>query len=167
MFLVHNGIIENYQDLKTELKNYNFVSQTDSEVLAALINELYQRDDVKLENAVAQALKLVVGTFGIAVVSPKEPGKIVVARQGSPLIIGVNDHETVIASDASVLVGHTDKAIYLNDGEMAVCTSTNVELMDFASQPVSAKVEKIEIDMQAIQKQGYDHFLLKRDHGAT
>jgi len=161
IFLVHNGIIENYKELREELKNHTFKSETDTEVLAALIDELYQRKDVKLENAVTQALKLVVGTYGIAVVSPKEPGKIVVARQGSPLIIGVGKGETLVASDASVLVGHTDEAIYLNDGELAVCTADGVELMDLASQPVSAKVEKIEIDMAAIQKQGYDHFLLK------
>lgn len=161
VFVVHNGIIENYRELREELKNHTFVSETDTEVLAALIDELYQRADVKLEDAVAQALKLVVGTYGIAVVSPKEPSKIVVARQGSPLIIGVGDGETLIASDASVLVGHTDEAIYLNDGELAVCTAEGVELMDLASQPVSAKVEKIEVDMAAIQKQGYDHFLLK------
>lgn len=161
VYVVHNGIIENYKELKSELKNHEFVSETDTEVLAALIDELYQREDVKLENAVTQALKLAVGTYGVAVVSTKEPGKVVVARQGSPLIIGVGDGETYIASDASALVGHTDQAIYLSDGELAVCTADGVDVQDLASQPVSAKVETIEVDMQAIQKQGYDHFLLK------
>lgn len=161
IYLVHNGIIENYKELKAELTDHKFVSETDTEVLAALINELYQRPDVKLENAVTQALKLVRGTYGIAVLSTREPGKVVVARAGSPLIIGVGDEETIIASDASALIGHTDQAIYLNDGELAICTAGNVELLDLASQPVSAKIETIEVDMQAIQKQGYDHFLLK------
>lgn len=161
VFLVHNGIIENYKELKAGLADRTFASQTDTEVLAVLIDELYQRSDVKLENAVVQALKLVKGTYGIAVVSAREPGKIVAARMGSPLIIGVADDETLIASDASALVGHTDQAIYLNDGEVAVCTAGDVRLLDLAAQPVSAKVETIEIDMQAIQKQGYDHFLLK------
>lgn len=161
IYLVHNGIIENYKELKAELKQHTFVSETDTEVLAALINELYQRKDVKLEDAVTQALKLAVGTYGIAVVSSKEPGKIVAARQGSPLIIGVGENETLIASDASALVGHTDKAIYLNDGELAVCTANSVDVRDLSAQPVSAMVETIETDMQAIQKQGYDHFLLK------
>lgn len=161
IYLVHNGIIENYKQLKAELPNHKFVSETDTEVLAALINELYQRSDVKLENAVTQALKLVRGTYGVAVISTREPGKVVVARSGSPLIIGVGDEETIIASDASALIGHTDQAIYLNDGELAVCTAGNVELLDLASQPISAKIETIEVDMQAIQKQGYDHFLLK------
>lgn len=161
IFIVHNGIIENYKDLKEGLKDHSFKSETDTEVLAALIDELYQREDVRLENAVTQALKLVVGTYGIAVISAREPGKIVVARKGSPLIIGVGNGETLVASDASALVGYTQDAIYLNDGELAVCMADSVDVMDLASQPVSAKVESIEVDMAAIQKQGYDHFLLK------
>ena len=160
IYLVHNGIIENYKDLKAELKNHTFVSQTDSEVLAALIDSLYDKD-TKLETAVAEALKLVVGTYGIAVVSVREPGKIVVARAGSPLIIGVGEDETLIASDASALVGYTSKAIYLNDGEMAICTRDGVSLQDLNATHLPQKVETIEADMQSIQKQGYEHFLLK------
>jgi len=160
IYLVHNGIIENYKELKAELKNHEFASDTDTEVLAALIDSLYDKD-TELFDAVAQALKLVTGTYGIAVVSTRQPEQIVVARSGSPLIIGVGEGETIIASDASALIGHTTKAIYLNDGEMAICTADNVELRDLAAQPLSAKVETIEVDMQAIQKQGYDHFLLK------
>ncbi len=161
ILIVHNGIIENYKELKAGIKDHAFKSETDTEVLAALIDEFYQRPDVKLENAVAQALKLAVGTYGIAVASRKEPGKVVAARKGSPLIVGIGNGETLIASDASALAGHMDDAIYLNDGELAVCTATTVDVMDLASQPISAKVEKIEVDMAAIQKQGYDHFLLK------
>ncbi len=160
IFLVHNGIIENYKELKATLKNHKFVTQTDTEVLAALIDSLYG-EGVELVDAVAQALKIVVGTYGIAVVSIRKPDEIVVARSGSPLIIGVGDNETFIASDASALIGYTTKAIYLNDGEMAVCRKDGVELRNLAAQPVSAQVETIEVDMQAIQKQGYDHFLLK------
>lgn len=160
IYLVHNGIIENYKELKAELKNHKFVSQTDTEVLAALIDSFYDAD-TKLVDAVTQALQLVVGTYGIAVVSVRNPDEIVVARSGSPLIIGVGDNETYIASDASALVGYTTQAIYLNDGEMAICKRDGVELRDLAAQPVSARVETIEVDMQAIQKQGYDHFLLK------
>lgn len=160
IYLVHNGIIENYKELKAGLKKYEFKSDTDTEVLAALISSLYDENTL-LVDAVMQALKLVEGTYGIAVVSARTPDEIVVARSGSPLIIGVSDDETLIASDASALVGHTDQAIYLNDGEVAVCTAGNVALLDLASQPLSAKVETIEVDMQAIQKQGYDHFLLK------
>lgn len=160
IYLVHNGIIENYQELKAELKGHDFKSQTDTEVLAALIDSFYDKETV-LEDAVTQALQLVTGTYGIAVVSDREQDKLVVARKGSPLIIGVGKEETFVASDASALVGHTSDAIYLSDGELAVCRAGGVELRDLASQPLSAKVEKIEVDLQAIQKQGYDHFLLK------
>lgn len=160
IYIVHNGIIENYKELKQELKSHTFASQTDTEVLAALINSFYDTK-TSLKDAVRQALELVVGTYGIAVVSVRQPDEVVVARMGSPLIIGVGKDETLIASDASALIGHTSQAIYLNDGEMAICTKDGVELQDMNSQPVSAKVETIEMDMQVIQKQGYDHFLLK------
>jgi glucosamine--fructose-6-phosphate aminotransferase (isomerizing) len=160
IYLVHNGIIENYKELKSTLKDHEFVSETDTEVLAALINSFYV-DDVTLVDAVTQALQLVVGTYGVAVVSVREPDKIVVARLGSPLIIGIGDDETYIASDATALIGFTTRAIYLNDGEIAICSRDGVELRDLSAQPVSSKVETIEVDMQAIQKQGYDHFLLK------
>ena len=160
IYLVHNGIIENYKELKAGLKNHKFVTQTDTEVLAALIDSLYDKD-TKLIDAVAGALQLVVGTYGIAVVSVLDPDEIVVARSGSPLIIGVGDDETYIASDASALIGFTNQAIYLNDGEMAICNRDGVELRDLASHPISCKVETIESDMEAIQKQGYEHFLLK------
>ncbi len=160
IFLVHNGIIENYKELKAELTAHEFVSETDSEVLAALIDSFYS-NDASLESAVIQALQLVEGTYGIAVVSTREPEQIVVARKGSPLIIGVGNNEVVIASDASALIGHTTNAIYLNDGELAICTREGVDLKDLDAQPLTAKVEQIEADMSAIQKQGYDHFLLK------
>jgi glucosamine--fructose-6-phosphate aminotransferase (isomerizing) len=160
IYLVHNGIIENYKELKAELKDHEFVSQTDSEVLAALIDSFYDHE-TPLESAVIQALQVVDGTFGIAVLSTREADKIVVARSGSPLIIGVGDDETVIASDASALIGHTENAVYLNDGEVAVCRPGSIDLTDLKAQPLSPKVEKIEADMTAIQKQGYDHFLLK------
>lgn len=160
IYLVHNGIIENYKALKAELKGHTFKSQTDSEVLAALIDSFYDKG-TSLDAAVTQALQLVEGTYGIAVVSVREPNRIVAARKGSPLIIGVGDGETVIASDASALIGHTTNAIYLNDGELAICTGDNVELYDLDAVALTPKVEKIEADMTAIQKQGYDHFLLK------
>lgn len=160
IYLVHNGIIENYRDLKAELKDVKFASATDTEVLAALINSFYDAK-TPLIDAVTQALQLTIGTYGIAVVSVREPGEIVVARSGSPLIIGISDNATYIASDASALVGYTDKAIYLNDGEVAICKKGDVDIRNLSSQPVSAKVETIEVNMQAIQKQGYDHFLLK------
>lgn len=162
IYLVHNGIIENYKLLKDQLQNqYDFKSDTDSEVLAALIDSFYQDGKFNLEDAVSQALKLVKGTFGIAVLSVKDPEHLVVARSGSPLAIGVGDNETLVASDASALVGHTKKAIYLNDGEVALVSKDNIEVKTLDLQPVSAKVEEILTDLSAIQKGGYEHFLLK------
>ena len=161
IYVVHNGIIENYKELKVALKEHEFKSETDTEVLAALIESFYKDGKYPLANAVVQALKLVKGTFGIAVVSTKTPDEIVVARSGSPLVIGVGHDETLIASDASALVGHTKQAIYLNDGEVAHVTKNSVEIKTLNAEPVSAKVEEIETNLAAIQKGGYDHFLLK------
>lgn len=161
IYLVHNGIIENYKELKETLKKHEFKSETDTEVLAALINSFYGDGKYALADAVVQALKLVKGTYGIAAVSAKNPEEIVVARSGSPLVIGVGNDVTLIASDASALVGHTKHAIYLNDGEVAVIKKDNIEIKTLNAEPVSAKVEEIETNLAAIQKGGYEHFLLK------
>lgn len=162
IYLVHNGIIENYQDLKAALskQDYDFKSETDTEVLTALIDSFYRQSETLLE-AVSGALELVVGAYGIAVVSVKNPDEVVVARKGSPLIVGLTDDETFIASDASALVGHTDKVVYLQDGEIARCSRGDIELFTSDSQAVEAVVEKLELDIQSIQKKGYKHFLLK------
>ena len=161
IYLVHNGIIENYKELKEHLTEHEFKSETDSEVLAALINSFYKDGKYSLTDAVVQALKLAKGTYGIAVVSVLNPAEIVVARSGSPLVIGVGHDETLIASDASALVGHTKRAIYLNDGEVATVTRNSIEIKTLNAEPVSAKVEEIETNLAAIQKGGYEHFLLK------
>ena len=161
IYLVHNGIIENYKGLKKALKEHEFKSETDSEVLAALINSFYKDGKYPLVNAVVQALKLVQGTYGIAGVSRKNSEEVVVARSGSPLVIGIGNDETLIASDASALVGHTKRAIYLNDGEVARITKNSIEVKTLNAEPVSAKVEEIETNLAAIQKGGYEHFLLK------
>ncbi len=161
IYLVHNGIIENYKELKATLTEHEFKSETDTEVLAALVESFYRGGEHPLINAVVQALKLVKGTYGIAVVSTKAPDEIVVARAGSPLVIGVGHDETLIASDASALVGHTKQAIYLNDGEVALVRKDSIEIKTLNAEPVSAKVEMIETNLAAIQKGGYEHFLLK------
>ncbi len=165
IYLVHNGIIENYQDIKAMLtkRDYIFKSDTDTEVLTALIDYIYQTSDNLLE-AVGGALKMVVGAYGIAVFSVKNPDEIVVARKGSPLIVGVGESEVFVASDASALVGYTDKVIYLHDGEMGVCTRDGVQLYDIDAHTVDAHIETLEMDIQSIQKQGYDHFLSKEIH---
>lgn len=161
IYLVHNGIIENYKAIKEHLKDHEFKSDTDTEVLAALVNSFYSDGKHSLADAVVQALKLAKGTYGIAVISENNPDEIIVARSGSPLVIGVGNGETLIASDASALVGHTKNAIYLKDGEVARVTKDSIEVKTLNSEPVSAKVEEIETNLAAIQKGGYDHFLLK------
>ncbi len=162
IYLVHNGIIENYQELKAMLvrRGYELKSDTDTEVLTGLIDYLYQ-DSGNLLEAVTGALKTVVGAYGIAVFSVKNPDEIIVARKGSPLIIGVGEGETYIASDASALIGYTDRVIYLHDGEIGRCTREGVELQTGESQAVDIQVETLEMDLQAIQKKGFEHFLAK------
>ncbi len=162
IYVVHNGIIENYQALKTMLAahEYEFKSDTDTEVLTALIDYLHKQAPDLLA-AVRGALKMVVGTYGLAVVQASDPDEIIVARKGSPLIVGLGDGETYIASDASALVGYTNQVVYLHDGEVGRCTRTGLELQTTDSQVVDVQVETLEMDLQAIQKQGYDHFLLK------
>lgn len=160
IYLVHNGIIENYKDLKSKLKDYTFKSDTDTEVLAALIDHYYTKT-TSLKDAVAKALKKVRGTYGIVVLSPREPETLIVARLGSPLIIGLGKQETIIASDASALLGYTREAIYLNDGELAVCTRDGAEVYNLNLQPQDHATEQIEGDVEQIQKGGYPHFLLK------
>lgn len=162
IYLVHNGIIENYQELKQMLAKHDYVfkSDTDTEVLTALIDYLSHGTSSLLE-AVSGALQMVVGAYGIALFSTKNPDEIIVARKGSPLIIGVAEGELFIASDASALVGYTDQVIYLHDGEIGVCTRGGVQLYDIDSHVLEATIEKLELDLQSIQKEGFDHFLLK------
>lgn len=163
--LVHNGIIENYQDIKQMLAqhDYEFKSDTDSEVLAALIDYV-GRQTSSLLDAVRDALAMVVGAYGIAVLDTRYPDEVVVARKGSPLIIGVGNDELFIASDAAALLGYTKQVIYLQDGELAVCRANDVALYDMSSAQLEPIVETLEIDLEAIQKKGYDHFLLKEIH---
>ncbi|HSW80791.1 MAG TPA: glutamine--fructose-6-phosphate transaminase (isomerizing) [Candidatus Saccharimonas sp.] len=158
--IVHNGIIENYKELKDELakKGAVFASDTDSEVLAHLINSHYKGD---LAKSVQQALRQVTGTFGLAVLSVDEPDKLVVARRGSPLLIGLSQTATFVASDPAALVGYVKDVIYLNDDELAVCTPGAAEVFDFDLHPKVQARETLQMELEAIQKQGYDHFLLK------
>ncbi len=165
IYLVHNGIIENYQEIKSMLAKHDYVfkSDTDTEALSALVDYIY-RESGNLLEAVSGALKMVVGAYGIAVISAKNPDEMVVARKGSPLIVGVGDGEVFVASDASALVGYTDKVMYLHDGEIGVCTRDGVQLYDIESRAVEAQIETLEMDIQSIQKKGYEHFLAKEIH---
>jgi glutamine---fructose-6-phosphate transaminase (isomerizing) len=160
--VVHNGIIENYGALRTMLKRqgHTFVSETDTEVLAHLI-EAALGDGQQLEDAVIDALNLVEGTYGIAVISADDPDKIVCARKGSPLLIGVGDGEYFVASDASAILAHTRQVVYLDDGEMGVVTRKGYEVLDLQARRVKKGVSRIDWDLDQIEKGGYDHFMLK------
>jgi glutamine---fructose-6-phosphate transaminase (isomerizing) len=158
--LVHNGIIENATVLRTRLESlgYVFRSDTDTEVLAHLVQELYTDS---LEQAVIAALQHVEGTYGIAVVSSRDPGTIVAARQGSPLLIGVGEGERFVASDASAILSHTRQVIYLDDGDVAIVTATDHRVVDIDAMPMERVVSRIDWDLAEIERGGYAHFMLK------
>jgi glucosamine--fructose-6-phosphate aminotransferase (isomerizing) len=158
--VVHNGIIENSDVLRKQLiaLGHTFRSDTDTETIAHLVQELF---DGSLEEAVIGALRKVEGTFGIAVVSSRDPEKIVAARKGSPLLIGVGDGEYFLASDASAILAHTREVVYLDDGDLAVLTPDGYRVMDINATPLRRSVERIEWDLAAIERGGYDHFMLK------
>ncbi|MDZ7860164.1 MAG: glutamine--fructose-6-phosphate transaminase (isomerizing) [Candidatus Krumholzibacteriota bacterium] len=159
--LVHNGIIENYQTLKTSLQaeGHKFVTETDTEVLAHLIEEFYNGD--KLEEAVQKALDLVEGTYGILVISSSEPEKLVSARNGSPVIVGIGEDEYFIASDVAAILKHTRQVIYLKDQQMVVATPEHFSTMTIRNESVDHVVEMVDWDLDMIEKSGFDHFMLK------
>ena len=162
--IVHNGIVENYSDLKKVLtgKGHTFTSETDSEVLAHLISEFYRNDGCEtIEQAVQLALREVTGTYGLAVVCLDEPGKLVAARKGSPLIVGVGADEYLVASDASAIVEHTVNVVYLNDNEMVVLDADGMRTLTTDNVPVSKQVEQIEWSLEQIALGGHDHFMAK------
>ena len=159
--VVHNGIIENYSSLKKmlELKGHKFLSETDTEVLAHLIEHHYVKN--RLLDSVMMALAHVEGTFGIAVLCEDEPDKIVAARRGSPLILGVGDNEMILASDASAIVEYTRKVIYLDDGEMVEIKKDGFRTFDLEKNRKEKEVLAIDWDIEQIEKQGFEHFMLK------
>jgi glucosamine--fructose-6-phosphate aminotransferase (isomerizing) len=160
--LVHNGIIENYGALKKVLasEGHRFTTETDTEVLAHLIEEHIKRG-LKLEEAVGAALRQVEGTYGIAVMSADEPGVIVGARNGSPLVVGVADGEFFLASDVAPIIGHTRQVVYLDDGEMVVLSPDGFHTSTIRHERVDKPVHEVEWDLTRIEKSGYDHFMLK------
>jgi len=160
--LVHNGIIENYQVLKAALQaeGHQFHTDTDTEVLAHLI-EKYRTKGLKLEQAVQAALADVEGTYGIAVMSADEPGTIVGARKGSPLVVGVADNEYFLASDVAPIVDHTRQVVYLDDGEMAVLSPDGFHTATITAEPVNKAIDVVDWDLSKIEKGGFDHFMLK------
>jgi glucosamine--fructose-6-phosphate aminotransferase (isomerizing) len=159
--LVHNGIIENYAAIKKILiqHDHTIKSETDTEVLVHLIE--YYHQTMPLVDAVQKTLTKVEGTYGIVVISKKEPDKLVAARNGSPLIIGVGDGEMIVASDASAIVEHTRNVIYVSDGEIIEITKNGVKTFDLKKQTVEKHTDKIDWDIADIEKQGFAHFMLK------
>ncbi len=158
--VVHNGIIENFGALRKMLEQHGhtFVSETDTEVLAHLIEAAF---DGNLEEAVTDTLHLVEGTYGIAVVSSNDPGKIVAARKGSPLLLGLGDGENFLASDVAAILQYTRDVVYLDDGEMAVITADSYKVFDLQSIAREKRVNKIDWDLDMIEKGGFAHFMLK------
>jgi glucosamine--fructose-6-phosphate aminotransferase (isomerizing) len=162
--IVHNGIIENYSSLKEQLKKrgYNFVSDTDTEVLINLIEEIQKQENVALEDAVRIALNEVVGAYAIVVLDREDNNTLIAARKGSPLVVGVGKNEFFVASDASPIIEYTKNVVYLDDqeyvvvtrdGKMQVKTLGNIEKTPF--------IEELEMDLEAIEKGGFEHFMLK------
>jgi len=162
--LIHNGIIENYQLLKTELmkRGHIFSSDTDTEVLIQLIEEIKEIENVELSEAVRLALTQIIGTYAIIVISVEDPNTLIAARKGSPLIIGFGQDEFYVASDGSALVEYTDKVIYLEDEEYAVLTKGNDILVKTIKNKVrSHYIETLEMSLSELEKGGYEHFMLK------
>ncbi|MBN1132552.1 MAG: glutamine--fructose-6-phosphate transaminase (isomerizing) [Bacteroidales bacterium] len=161
--IIHNGIIENYTHLKHSLKEqgYEFYSETDTEVLANLIEYIYTSQKVTAEIAVRLALLKVVGAYGLVVLCSEEPDKIIAARKSSPLVIGIGDNEYFLASDATPIIEYTDRVIYLNNDDIAIIKKEEMVLKNLKNDILQPNIEKIDLCISEIEKNGFDHFMLK------
>ncbi|NPA67296.1 MAG: glutamine--fructose-6-phosphate transaminase (isomerizing) [Chlorobi bacterium] len=163
--VIHNGIIENYSRLKTKLEDrgYNFKSKTDTEVLANLIEYIYLKGkgEIDAEQAVRLALSKVIGAYGIVVIAQDEPDKLIAARKGSPLVIGIGEGEYFIASDATPIIEYTDSVIYLNNDNVAVIKKDQLTLKTINNDKLEPSIQKLTMDIGSIEKNGYEHFMLK------
>lgn len=158
--LVHNGIIENHTALREDLRTegYEFLSETDTEVLVHLVDRFYEGN---LLEAVTKTLRKVEGTFGIACICRDEPGVLVVARRGSPIVIGLGEDETIVASDASAIIAHTRQAVYLDDNDIARIERGEVDIRSLDALPVTRKTSEIDWSADAADKGGFEHYMLK------
>ncbi len=164
MTLVHNGIIENYDTLKKALEKlgHEFTSETDTEVLVHLIEELQSRDNLPIEEAVRVALQKVVGAYAIVVIDKEDPEKLVAARKASPLVIGIGNDDFYIASDATPIIEYTKKVVYLNDEEIAVVKKDgNLQIFTINNELQKPKVQELDMEIERLEKAGYDSFMLK------
>ncbi len=161
--IIHNGIIENYAAIKQELINsgHTFKSDTDTEVLIHLIEEVKNKTNVPTEEAVRLALGEVIGAYAIVILSKKEPDKVIAARKGSPIVIGVGKDEYFIASDATPIVEYTKNVVYLNDNEVATINNGELTVRTIDNEMKVPFVQELELKLEAIEKGGYDHFMIK------
>ncbi|MDO9552585.1 MULTISPECIES: glutamine--fructose-6-phosphate transaminase (isomerizing) [Rhodonellum] len=161
--MIHNGIIENYEVLKTDLvnKGYQFQSETDSEVFIKFIEDIYDNNDCSLEEAVRLALHKVVGAYAIVIMNIEEPDTLIAARKGSPLVIGVGKNEYFLASDATPIIEYTNQVIYLDDYEIAVIRDNKLQIKTIENVETNPYINQLEMQLEAIEKGGYEHFMLK------
>lgn len=161
--LVHNGIIENYASIKAQLqmRGHVFESQTDTEVLIHLIEEIYLNEKVAFDEAVRLALNQVHGAYAIVVISKLDPEMIVAARKGSPLVVGIGVNEFFMASDASPIIEYTKSVVYLNDSEMAIIQNRTLSIKTISNENKTAFVQELDLQLEMIEKGGYEHFMLK------
>jgi glutamine---fructose-6-phosphate transaminase (isomerizing) len=164
--MIHNGIIENYASLKQELekKGYVFKSDTDTEVLLNFIDDILARNECSLEEAVRIALKRVVGAYVIVLLDEQDPTTLIAARKGSPLVIGVGENEHFLASDASPIIEYTKQVVYVNDYELAIIKGNELILKNLGNEVITPFVQQLDLELAAIEKGGYDHFMLKEIH---
>jgi glucosamine--fructose-6-phosphate aminotransferase (isomerizing) len=161
--IIHNGIIENYSSLRQELinKGHSFSSETDSEVFIHFIEDIQVNNDCSLVEAVRLALSKVVGAYAIVIMSRTNPGMLIAARKGSPLVIGVGRNEFFLASDATPIVEYTNEVVYLNDLEIAVIDNDELNIRTIEDIPTTPYIETLDMELEAIEKGGYEHFMLK------
>ncbi|SEM38672.1 glucosamine--fructose-6-phosphate aminotransferase (isomerizing) [bacterium A37T11] len=164
--IVHNGIIENYATLKEELvgRGHTFISETDTEVLIHLIEDIQQEERVNLAEAVRLALTQVVGAYAIAITNAAHPKQLIVARKGSPLVIGVGENEYFIGSDASPIIEYTRNVIYLKDREIAIINGNELVVKTIENEIQTPYIQQLEMRLELLEKAGYDHFMLKEIH---
>jgi glucosamine--fructose-6-phosphate aminotransferase (isomerizing) len=161
--MIHNGIIENYAQLKNELqkKGYQFHSDTDTEVLLNFIEDIQVNNDCSLEEAVRIALKRIVGAYVIVLIDQENPDTLIAARKGSPLVIGIGKNEHFLASDASPIIEYTKEVVYVNDYEVAIIKPDELILKNLGNERQTPYITKLDMELAAIEKGGYDHFMLK------
>ena len=161
--MIHNGIIENYAQIKQELvnKGYSFISDTDTEVLLKFIEDIQQNNNCNLEEAVRVALKRIVGAYVIVLIDQDNPDTLIAARKGSPLVIGIGKGEHFLASDASPIIEYTKEVVYVNDYQLAIVKPDELVLKNLGNEKITPFVQKLDLELAAIEKGGYDHFMLK------